>query len=328
MKRFENAKMTLFDSTNASFKITIEAQFSRKTPDGNSRDLVYTTERGTSVLNPNIYLTFCYKDDNMNAVYTSYPQLYRLREAFETMKSRITNPDAFLNDPNDNSMSVKQNYADPIILSNIGKNNNWIQLKLEVLKNGENGVFTYTPGVSIQLSTSNGYASLLSEEEFLTIYTIIKDLNLSTLQCMLSLGFLNCDARAYGYSQPQTPYYQQATNYPPHYQQPIPQQYGGQQQNTPYARPRYQNQGYQPRQSYRAPAPAAPSTPLESAAQGTAPVYDTPVTAAPSQATSLPPRGNKPLMNMKAVDDTPVSTFDIDDTEALNNALGNLFGGN
>ena len=96
MKRFDNVKMVLFDSTNAYFKLAVEAQFTRKNPDGSYRDLVYTTDRGTSILNPNIYLTLSYKDDNMNAVYTSYPQLYLIRAAFERIKDMILDDNAYI----------------------------------------------------------------------------------------------------------------------------------------------------------------------------------------------------------------------------------------
>ena len=331
MKRFDNVKMVLFDSTNASLKVSVEAQLTRIGPDGNYRDLVYTTDKGTSILNPNIYLTFAYKDENPKAVYTSYPQLFKIRAAFEDMKDRLLNSDAYLVDPNDNSMSVKQNYADPIVLSNIGKNNNWIQLKLEVLKIDENGIAKYTPGVSLQLSTSNGYTSLLSDEEFLTLYTIIKDLNLANIQCQISLAFLNTDPRVYNnYSQPSGYYQQQPPVYQPYQGQPQypPQNRGNWAPKQPapqpaadpsgYITPRYQNNGYQPKNSYRAPTPAAPAP--------SAPVAGSQPTQ--QAANNLPPRGNKPLMNMKAIDETPVNPYDVDDKEALNNVFNEIFSNN
>lgn len=325
MKYFNNLKMTLFDSTNAAFKLAVELQFTRKQQDGSSRDLVYTTDKGTSVLNPNIYLTMSYKDDQMNAVYTSYPQLYKLRKAFGTIRKYLEAGDAFIKDPNDQSLSVKQTYAEPIILDNIGKGNNWIQLKLEVMKSGENGVFTYAPAVSIQLSTSNGFTSLLSDEEFLTVATIIDDLNLANFQMLGSLGFLNAvenhQAQYGGGLYPQWQYQTVPGNFggnqtQPTQQPPMNGNWSGRQQNN-YQRPSFN----QPRQSYRttmAPQASAPQV---------APVQQPAFTGSENRNSSyntLPPRENKPLMNPAAIDATPVSQYDIDDAAAIDS----IFNGN
>lgn len=341
MKRFENVKMVLFDSTNAYFKLAVEAQFTRKNPDGSYRDLVYTTDRGTSILNPNIYLTLSYKDDNMNAVYTSYPQLYLIRAALEKIKDMILDDNAYILDPNDNSLSVKQTYADAVVVDNIGKSNNWIALKLCVIKTGENGVYNYGKGVTIELSTSNGYASTLSKEEILTVYTIIKDLNLSNLQCMMSLGFLNCDARPMnmngGYAQ--QPYYGQTTPGLPGgptpgfaainqgyvQQPPMNGNWAGQSQQPQaptYMKPRFNSQPRTP--SYRTQAPG--QTPVQNntsySEQQPAPSYTanpTYTSPAPQAATNnLPARSaGKPVMNMKAIEETPVSSYDVDDAAAI-----------
>lgn len=332
MKRFENVKMVLFDSTNAYFKLAVEAQFTRKNPDNSYRDLVYTTDRGTSILNPNIYLTLSYKDDNMNAVYTSYPQLYLIRNALEKIKSMILDPNAYILDPNDNSLSVKQTYCDAVVIDNIGKSNNWIAMKLCVIKTGENGVYNYTKGVTLELSTSNGYASQLSEEEFLTVYTIIKDLNLSNLQCMMSLAFLNCDARPMnmgGYGNGGyvgQPYYGNTTpGYAPQnqggYQQPpmngnwaAPQQA----QPTTYMKPRYNSQPRTP--SYRTQAPQGQAPYANNSQAPVAPVVvnEENVTAPHATNNNLPPRSaNKPVMNMQAVAETPVSSYDVNDAAAI-----------
>lgn len=343
MKNFSNVKMTLFDSTNAYFKVAVEAQFTRKNPDGSYRDLVYTTDKGTSVLNPNIYLTLSYKDDNMNAVYTSYPQLFAIRGALEKIKDMLISGDAFILDPNDNSLSLKQNYADSIVLDNIGKGNNWIEFKLCVIKTGENGVYQYAPGVSIQLSTSNGYVSQLSQEEFYTVYTIIKDLNLTNIQCMLSLGFLNCDKPVYngGYVQQPAGYYG-ATNpgYVPQnngyqapqqgYQQPMNNGYAQQPQQTTYMKPRYNNQQRQP--SYRTQTPPPPVNnnnnmaaqhPVENPYPDNTQYMSQQTTTQP-MTNNLPPRNaGRPVMNMHAVEETPVSSYDIDDTAALDSIFNN-----
>lgn len=330
MKRYENARITLFDSSNAYFKLAVEAQFTRKNPDGSYRDLVYTTDKGTSVMNPNIYLTLAYKDDSTNAVYTSYPQLYRLRKALEIIKDYLENDDAFIYDENDASLSVKQNYSEPVIIDNIGKNNNWISLKLCVIKTGENGVFNYSKGVNLELSTSNGWASALSQEEFLTVYTIIKDLNLTNLQCMLSLGFLNGEQRTnVGYTAPAYNNYNGYNNTAPYgsitttpaYVAAPQQNYQGYQnqqpQQTNYMKPRYNNQTRTP--SYRNVVPSTNAAPQNNNYIQQTPQNNVSEYTSPIPGNVLPPRGNnKPVMNMKAVEDTPISSYDIDDTEALN----------
>lgn len=312
MKKFENVKLVMFDSTNASFKLAVEAQFVRNTPQG-PRDLVYTTDKGSAMLNPNIYLTFTYKTDGLpNPVYTSYPQLFRIRAALETVKDLVVDGKGFVKVENVYS-AVNSNYATPVVVDNIGKAANWISFKLVMIESGENGVITKLPGVALELSTSNGYASILTVEEFLTIYSIVHDLDLTTLQAVLSLGFLESKdgAPQQGYYPAQvTPYYQQPQA--PYYQgqaMPYPQP----QQRAPQT-PRYGNNGY--RGNAQAGRTAAPQ-------QG-APVQQQPVArqAAPapqqSGATSLPPRtNNQPLMNLGAVEETPVSNLSFDDESAI-----------
>lgn len=223
MKKFENTKIVLFDSTNASFRLAVETQFTRGNPQQGYRDLVYVTSHGSGILNPNIYLTLTYKtreNEDVKPVYTSYPQLFRLREALEKMKDIVADKKCFLTDAS-NNITVKTEYSEPIIVANIGKGNNWISLKPCVSQSGENGVVTCLPGVSIELSTSNGLVSALSIDEFLTVYTIIKDLNLSTIQCCESLAFLAADRGVSpdtGYAN--NNYYQGNSNPGNYYQQP------------------------------------------------------------------------------------------------------------
>lgn len=330
MKHFDNLKMVLFDSSsaNANFRLAVEVQFTRLGPDGNTRDLVYTTDKGTSVLNPNIYLTFCYKDEQMTSVYTSYPQLYRIRRAFRKVKDDLESGNAFFTDPNTQELTVKQTFEEPVIVDNIGKKNNWIQLKIGVMKSGENGVYTYAPGVSLTLSTSNGYASVLSEEEFYTLYTIIEDLDLSTLQCMASLGFLNADPRVInGYNGGGYPQWQYQTT--PGFnggnqsqmQPPMNGNWAGRNQGN-YQRPNY---GSQPRQnSYRTTTNpnqtsynAATQQTVSPADRNTYSAYSQPVPQAQPQ--MQPREASKPIMSPRAVDETPVSQYDIDDAAAIDN---------
>ena len=342
MKNFEKLKMTLFDSTNANFKLEVEAQFTRGNRDTGFRDIVYATDRFTGILNPNIYLTFAYRSDEVSPVYTSYPQLFRIREAFETVKNYIADGSGFVTV--DGVLAVRGDLTDPVVVANIGKNNNWISLKLVAAEGDEDGILKVAPCVAIELSSSNRLTSILSAEEFLTVYTIIRDLNLSTLQCIMSLGFLSCDrvgnSYAGGYPQ-QAPMHQSMNNWQnpqPNYQT-TPQQapMGGNWSGNSYGnqqpqRPRYNNQSYR-----NAPARQVPPPPTggmntrnvmnqQTSVDSGWPTDNNPFPDVNNQAmnpsmgngNNLPPRnGGGSIMNMKAVEETPISEINYDDTAAI-----------
>jgi len=333
MRKFDNVRMVLFDSTNASFRLAVEAQFTRSNQQGGYRDLVYVTDRSTAMLNPNIYLTLSFKDpqSNPSPVYTSYPQLFRLREALEKVKDLVATGVGYVR-AKDGSIAVNAEYAEPIVLADIGKANNWISFKLIVIDSGENGVVTYTPGVAIELSTNNGYTSALSAEEFLTIYTIIKDINLSSLQCAMSLAYLDTNGVGNGvmmpmmnqqpqqYYQPQGGYQQPQQYYQPQggYQQPQ-QGYGAPQRNV--ATPRYGNGGFRnaPRVSQPvAPAPAAQGSDTQMM-RPTAPVPPAPTQQRTVQSAPAPRPATKPTINLAAVEETAANESEInyDDSAAI-----------
>lgn len=290
MKKFNKLSMVLFDSTNASFKLSIESIFTKTNQIGGFSPLVYTTQAGTGNLNPNIYLLFQYKSetfDKGNTLYTSYPQLFRIREAIETIKNLVADESGFVRDEAGNIM-VKQEYVEPVVVANIGKQNKWLSFKLVVLSTTEEGVTTSLPGVSIEISSA-GYASTLTVEEFLTVYTIIKDINLASIQCMMSLAFLDSDdtmapAQGQFYAQPAQPQYQQ---------RPYPQQAQFQ------AQPRYNNPQRQQRRATEQPVQQASGYAQQ-----------------PRQNT-LPQRESSQVMSFKQVEDTPVSEVSFDDASAI-----------
>lgn len=328
MKKFENLKMVLFDSTKASFKLTVEAQFTRGNREQGYRDLVYVTDRYTGLLNPNIYLTLAYKDENVNPVYTSYPQLFRLREAFEKIKDYVVDENVGFMRLEDNQLMVRPEYTEPVVLSNIGKNNNWISLKLSVIQTEENGIITSAPGVTIELSTANRYASPLSVEEFLTVYTIIKDLNLANIQCMMSLAFLDTERGQYGqpqvYQQPQyqaapqpVVYYNQQPQQPRYNQQPQYQQGGYNNNNGQYTRPNYNTN------ARRTSVPVAPAAPAPQSYQQPQYEEDTMMRPQPqvTKSNTLPPRSTgktqTPVMTLGAVESTPIEEISYNDPNSI-----------
>ena len=148
-------------------------------------------------------------------------------------------------------INVNANYAEPIIINNIGQAANWISFKLQTYTETDEAtnVTNTLPGVAIGLSTSNGYVAVLSAQEFWTIETIINEINLTAFKWQASLAYLDIDQ----FGGTATLNNQQGYNvsggygYQPNYQQP-PYNNGYQQNFVPnYLKQgnNYQNNGYQ-----------------------------------------------------------------------------------
>jgi len=307
MKKFNQVKITLFDSTIASFKLSVEANFTRARQDGSLANLAYISDKGTAVLNPSIYLVFSFKGDTYETsknLYTSFPQLFSIRRTLEKVKDLLVDNKGFMDI--EGVLSVRPEYQQPLVIADIGKQSKSISFTLVAIDSGEEGMPAKVPGVSILLSDSE-YVSVLTAEELLTIHSIINDLDLTTYLIQLSAMFLEADDVAFG--QPQVAYQQPV--YQPQYQQPAPQQYQPQPQG-----------GYQPRQSQ---APRYGQAPMQRT-QPAAPVKQAQpapqVQQTPAQQTGnagLPPRKQeKQIVNMKSVEETPVSSVSFNDEDAIN----------
>lgn len=297
------------------------------------------------MLNPNIYLTLAYKDENVNPVYTSYPQLFRLREAFEKIKNLVADNSGFMDI--EGQIAVRPDCQEPVVLANIGKNNNWISMKLSVIQSEENGILKSEPGVSIELSTANRFVSALSVDEFLTVYTIIHDLDLASIQCAMSLAFLDIEKMGYQqqnqyqqptyaqgyYQQPNPAYYQQNQYQQGYNQQPQAPRNNGyyNQQSSTYAQPRYNNQqNTNPQYAGRRTAPnAAPvQQPQEETSTFMRPQQQRQVSNTTqmqySSNNNLPARdANKPVMSLNAVEATEINEISYDDTSDLDAIFNN-----
>jgi hypothetical protein len=310
MKKFNQVKIVLFDSTIASFKLSVEANFTRARQDGSLSNLAYITDKGSANLNPSIYLVFSFKGDTYETsknLYTSYPQLFRIRAALEKVKNLIIDNSGFMDV--ENVLTVRPEHKQPIVVADIGKQSKSISFSLVAIDPSQEGMPVKVPGVSILLSDSE-YVSVLTAEEFLTIYSIVNDLDLATIQVQLSTLFLMADDSAPIYAAPQQQYQpqyqqqyqQQAPNYQPGYQQPAPQQ-----------------QTYQQRQPQQA---RYGNSPMKQNQQRTVPVQQSVSAEQPSpapQSNALPPRKQeKQIVNMKAVEETPVSTISFKDEDAIN----------
>lgn len=337
MKKFSNLKTTLFDSTSASFRMTIEGVFIKKNPTGNYSDLVYVSDQGNGSLNPNIYLTISNKAEGAKALYTSYPQLPKFRHTMGEIADLLESGEAFAD--YDGVLTVKSAHANPHIISNIGKQKRWVSFKLVTVESGDNGVVTAIPGVSIEISDENNtsYTSVLTDDEFLTVYHIIKDINLPQIQISMSLAFLAADGSSQsgmmpgmpmntGYMAPQPRYNAYNNGYQNNNGGYYQNNYQGQPQQNGYTprqpqQPRYANTNMGRQVTVRQATPASQSVEAPSES------YGSPMTPSVTSASSthLPPRQEKPIVNMKAVEDVPISNVDFDDLGAIDDILnGNV----
>jgi len=316
MKKFNQAKIVLFDSTIACFKLSVEALFTKRRPDNSYSSLAYVTDQGTANLNPNIYLVFAYKGENFEStktLYTSYPQLFKIRTALEKVKDLVVDNKGFTEV--EGVLTVRPDAQDPIVISEIGKNKKWISFSLTAITSTEQGLPPKIPGVTIQLSDSE-FVSVLTVEEFLTVYSIVRDIDLSSIQVTLSSLFLQAEdaqiGQGYGYQQPQQPMYQQPAYGQPQYQQPQQPQY--QQPSAGYNR--------QPMRQQQKPQTRVMQAPVPDVTQSNiaAPTY-TPkpqrVEAQQADTKNLPPRQQKNIVNINSVEETPVSTINFNDDDAI-----------
>ena len=315
MKQFSKRSRTLFDSIKGNFKLSVEASFTKLNNAGGFTPLVYVSQNGVANLNPNIYLLFTYKSDEYNKgnfLYTSYPQLFRIRENMRKMADIVLADGTFIKG-DDGRLRVKQELKQPIILTNIGKQNKWLSFTPVVTNTTEEGVTTAIPGVAIEFSSTGGFASVLTVEEFLTIYRIISDLNLSNLQAQRSIAYLQTEGMPIvQYPQMNNQGYQRVQYQQPSYQ---PQQYKPRQVYQP--RQAYQQVDQQPF-LYQQNHAYSKLNPVEQ--RQPAPQYSQPaphiVQKQQPQQNQLPPREQEkaPIMNFSAVESTPV---DYDDDAAI-----------
>ena len=221
-------------------------------------------------------------------------------------------------------LEVKSQFQDYLTIEGIGRDNNWISFAVATVEeiDQDANVRNKIPGATIQISSSE-YASPLTAEEFLTVYSIVKDIDLSGIQLQLTmLAMLSDNDNSVNYQQP-APQYQQPQRQP-QYQQPAPAApHGGRapyQPNQAPAQPRYGNGGtrntFKPRQQTPAtrPQPEVQVTPHDFMDENSSPK--------PSQGSrgNLPPRkGEKSIVNMRAVEETPVADIDFNDPEAIEN---------
>jgi len=354
--KFDHLEMVLFDSTIAHFKLTIKGSFTRGRPDNSTSNLIYmntyTNRQGKTIntlkMNPNIYLIYEFRGDTYDAskqLYSSFPQLFPIREAMSELKDLLQSGEAFIDV--EGIIQVNPLHQEPIVIEGIGKDNKWISFGIAAVdeSDSQGNIIRKIPGIAIQISDSE-YASILTTEEFLTVYSIVTDLDLAGIQTQLaSLFYLSSELGSTGgapaYQAPANKQYRQ-----PQYSnnnQQLQQPYNGNQGAQPYnngnqgqggdqsqaytprptSKPTYNNQPQTTRSSYKPRvAPVVRQQPEVTPGQFVDPQPQTTqgnTVQQPTTRGNLPPRNiEKNIVNMKNVEETPVAKFDFNDPDAVN----------
>lgn len=312
MSKINYIKTTLFDSTVAHFKLTIESRLTRvRQTDGSLESLCYLDQKGNLNLNPNIYLVFTYRGETFEetkSIYMSYPQLYKIRNTFECVKNLLLSEDTFTE--TEGVLEVTPQYKTPIVLTDIGKDKKWISFGLVAITNDEGS--EREKGVAIQIS-GNDLTSVLSFDEFMTIYTIVGDLNLISLQTQFGLFSVFNDNMAPNYQSAN--YYPQQQAYAPRAPRPNYSGYPSQQNNyggvyAPQQAPQAPRYNSQPRTSRSVVENNVPAT--------YATATNRKPTAQETNGTLMQPRTQTtPIINMAAIEETPVDSTNWDDEDAI-----------
>lgn len=184
-------QLTLFESTNANFRLSVNGMFSKKNPTTNADfPLIRISQNGNATCAPNVFLVFTYMTDSFEtskSVYTSNPHMSRIRTAMSFIYNALSDKDTFIN--NNGVLIVNDKYREPQIIANIGKKNGWISLRItaDSLLDPNNNQM---PAVELALSESQS-ACILTLDEFYTLYEIIANISLPEMALIMSVAELN-----------------------------------------------------------------------------------------------------------------------------------------
>lgn len=284
----KQTKLTLFESTAANFRLSLETMYEKTKQDGTTQSTVYINQqKETGTFRPSCFLVFTYLTDDFTTtkgIYTTVPHMYKIRKAFEEMHSYVTDTAGIINI--EGVPSVAPGYAQPIVVDNINiKNQDWLSLQYTPYDDPMTGAKVF--GVAIQHSKSNGYSSLLTIDEFKVVYDLIEHMDFVSVENQAVMIELLSRVTG-GAAKPQPTY----NNYQQTYQRSAPQA-------TAAPRPNFG----------RTAAPTA------------APSYQTPVASAKAAPTTnpLPPRpASAPKISMANVQNIEVDDLSIDDSDAIN----------
>lgn len=179
----KNCSMNIFENRNANFRLSVNTMFVRTNMGAETDNVFITSDGNNGYFKPSVFLVFTYLTDDRTttaSIFTSYPHLYKIRTAFEEMHRRLLDPTAV--QYNDNDILINEKYKSPVVISDIGKNKDWIALNFLVCNLNNNNDATKQLTVSLELSKTGGYASILSIDEFNSIYDTIMHLDLVSIE--------------------------------------------------------------------------------------------------------------------------------------------------
>ena len=296
----KNSKLVLFESSQAFFRLSVDTMYEKLKADGTTQSSVYiNTQKESGTFRPSVFLVFTYLTDDFNTtkgIYTSVPHIYRIREQFEVMRNMLTSPDAFTTV--DGNITVSPAYAEPVVIDNLSqKNNDWISLMLTVCK--DTNSLVARPAVAIQHSKSGGFSSLLTADEFLTIYDLIMHIDYASLENQAVILELLSRIVAKGGSAGNVNSFLQQHNSTP---VTPATSYGRTVSRAPVA------------PAYQRPQQASVSAPVSQGAK--LPPRPAQVTPAPAP---VQQNSSTPKINMNAIKDIPVEEDDmsLDDSDAV-----------
>lgn len=179
--------LILFEGTNSKFKLAVNGIFNKSKQDGSTSPLITVSQQGNVTLRPSIFLVFTYMTDDFStskSVYTSNPHLLKIRNILSEIKELIFNNEAFTTIEGVAVVNPQYANVERWTLANIGKKSGYLSffLSTEWLVDTQNNRI---PSVCLEISGSPE-PCVFTIDEFLTIYQIIMDVNLST--CALNMA--------------------------------------------------------------------------------------------------------------------------------------------
>lgn len=333
----KTANITLFESAQANFRLSLQTMYEKTKIDGSVQNKVfYNPQNDSLTANVGTFLCFYYylPEDfrATQAVYTSTAHIYYIRQIFEEMHSYLNAPDLLMNA--DGTKIINPKYANALTISDIGKKLDWISLRVYLDENG-------TLCVGITTSKSNGYTSNLIIKEFLSIYDIIMHLDFASIEYQSII--LDMISKMSKTNYPRANYAPQNNNYVNNYnnrrttsQYQQPAQFGQGRSFPSYAQPQVPN--YQTRPTPNTQAAPGMYQPQFQQKQSNSGVV-LPPRAVEKSGSNVPPtqvsglsepnentsetRSGKKIFNLNDVENIPIedeslSTADISEEEALN----------
>ena len=179
----KNMTLTLFESSQACFRLTLQTLYERIKPDGTVQNKVFYNRNNDSInANLGTFLCFYYyvADDfsATKAVFTTSAHIYSIRQAVTEIHNRIyaiSNDKTALTKIN-GKLVLNAKYTDDVVIQNIGKKSDWISFRVYVDEATNNLM------VGIITSKSSGYTSNLFISEFYQVYDIIMHLDFASIE--------------------------------------------------------------------------------------------------------------------------------------------------